>query len=316
MGERSLVGEVIDGYLVESELGRGAMGTVYRGVHVDGREVAIKALHPHLTEQPEMVARFEREAALAAKLAHPNVAGVIAVAATAHGRVMVLDLVRGDSLAAAIANGPLAAERAMTLATQLLRGLDHAHAAGLVHRDLKPDNVMVETADDGSETARILDFGIAVLSEREATLASTRLTASGIVLGTPAYMAPEQARGTLLDGRADLFALGVMLYEMLAGKLPFDATGLAAAVANISKDPPAFAVRAPGVAIDPLLEAFVRKLMARRRSERFASARDALDALELIGRDRRAAALALASAKPVANKRWWKLLVDRFALAH
>jgi eukaryotic-like serine/threonine-protein kinase len=300
---------------VECELGRGAMGTVYRGVHIDGREVAIKALHPHLVEQPEMLARFEREAALAAKLAHPNVAGVIAVAATPHGRVMVLDLARGTGLDKIIADGPLAPARAVTLVAQLLRGLDHAHAAGLVHRDLKPDNVMVETADDGTETARILDFGIAVLSEREAALASTRLTASGIVLGTPAYMAPEQARGTVLDGRADLFALGVMMYEMLAGKLPFDASGLEAAVANISKDPPAFAVRAPGVSVDPLLEAFVRKLMARRRDARFSSARDALEVLELISRDRNAAALVLGAAKPVPVRRWWKTLVDRFVMS-
>jgi len=126
-------------------------------------------------------------------------------------------------------------------------------------------------------------------------------------------MAPEQARGTVLDGRADLFALGVMMYEMLAGKLPFDASGLEAAIVNISKDPPAFATRAPGVSVDPLLEAFVRKLMARRRDARFGSAREALETLELIGRDRPAAALALGTAKSMPARRWWQTLVHRFA---
>ena len=283
-------------YRVEALIGRGSMGVVYRARHVKvGREVAIKVLHAHLVRDPSMVARFEREAAVLARLHHKNLVHVIDVGETpARQRLMVLDLVRGESLSSIIASGPLGHERAQNLLKQLLQGLEHAHAAGLVHRDLKPDNVIVERDPDGVEIPRIVDFGIAVPCARSGSGGSggsrRRITETGLVLGTPAYMAPEQAHGGDPDPRTDLFALGVMAYEMLAGVQPFDGSGLDVIVANLSKDPPPIHERASGVAVDPLLEAFARRLMAYDLAERFPSAHAALEALALIERDREAAA--------------------------
>jgi serine/threonine protein kinase len=287
----TMVGQVVEErYRIEETLGRGAMGTVYRARHVQiGREVAIKMLHDHLVTDATMVARFEREAALAARLDHANVVSVIDVGEG----LMVLELARGETLAAIVGRGPMAPERVVELTTQLLRGLEHAHDMGLVHRDLKPENVIIEHDDHGREVPRIVDFGIAVLrdgcSEEGAT---RRLTECGTVLGTPPYMAPEQAYGDAPDPRTDLFALGVMVYEMLAGVQPFDGTGVEVILCNIGKDPPSIRRRA-GFDVDPWLEAFARKLMARRLPDRFASAAAALATLALITTDREGARVQL-----------------------
>jgi serine/threonine-protein kinase len=297
----ALVGQVVDRYRIEALIGRGAMGLVYRARHVRvGREVAVKVLHDHLVQDPAMVARFEREAAVAARLHHRNLVNVIDVGETpSRQRLMVLELARGESLASILASGPLARGRVVNLVSQLLAGLEHAHAAGLVHRDLKPDNVIVERDAGGAEVPRIVDFGIAVLCDPGGAgdpggcpLAALRITETGMVLGTPSYMSPEQAHGDAPDPRTDLFALGVMMYEMLAGVPPFDGSGMEVILANLSKDPPPVHRRAPGVAADPLLEAFARRLMARELSCRFPSARAAIEVLALIDRDREAAAAA------------------------
>jgi serine/threonine-protein kinase len=282
------VGEVVeDRYRIEAEIGSGAMGKVFRAKHVRvGREVAIKVLHGHLMRDPVMVERFEREAAIVARLHHKNLVNVIDVGETAGRlRYMVLDLVRGPSLAEVMKHSLLDRARVIHLTKQILAGLDHAHGAGLVHRDLKPENVIVERDSFGVEVPRIVDFGIATLRDTSAK----RLTADGIILGTPAYMAPEQARG-MPDPRTDLFALGVMVYEMLAGKQPFEGTSMEVVMANMQLDPP----RISGTTdFDPLLEAFARKLMARDLRDRFATASEAREMLELVEHDRDAATAAL-----------------------
>jgi len=287
LSDDELVGQVIENrYRIESALGSGGMGMVYRARHVKvGREVAIKILHDHLLGDPEMVERFEREAAIAARLAHKNLVAVLDVGETpTRQKLMVLELARGRSLDKLIAEGPMARDRVVALTAQLLDGLDYAHAAGLVHRDLKPENVIVEIDDRLGEVPRIVDFGIAMPRGDD----HRRLTATGIVMGTPQYMAPEHAQGHDVDPRSDLFALGVMVYEMLAGRLPFDGSGVEAALANMTSDPPPIADRA-GVVVDPLLERFARRLMARRIESRFHTARAALDVLELIDRHPEAA---------------------------
>ncbi|MBA3817989.1 MAG: serine/threonine protein kinase, partial [Deltaproteobacteria bacterium] len=164
---------------------------------------------------------------------------------------------------------------------------------GLIHRDLKPDNIIVELGQDGTEIPRIVDFGIAILRVPDDSMDGGRLTASGMMLGTPLYMSPEQAQCDPIDHRADLFSLGVIVYEMLAGVTPFTGTAMEIAVANISRDPPPIAKRGPGREVDPLLELYARKLMARRPDRRFATAREALDVLDLVDRDPAQAALAL-----------------------
>jgi serine/threonine protein kinase len=290
----NLVGKIVlDRYLIESKLGKGAMGTVYRGKDVKlRRDVAIKVLHDHLVHEPTMMARFRREAMVAARLQHENVVGVLDVGEFEGTQLMVLEFARGPSLHD-IMSGPLPRDRIVRLVSSLLHGLDHAHAAGLVHRDLKPDNVIVDTSPNGSEVPRIVDFGIAVLRTPDGSADGEKLTAEGVVIGTPMYMAPEQAKGDEVDHRADLFALGVIMYEMLAGAPPFTGTSMEIALASINEDPPPIAARAPGVVADPLLELYARKLMARKLTDRFANAHVALEVIDLVDRDREAAALAL-----------------------
>ncbi|MBL0219676.1 MAG: serine/threonine protein kinase [Myxococcales bacterium] len=287
-----LVGQVVGGYLVAELLGSGAMGAVYRGSHIDtNRVVALKVLHPHLLDETSVVERFRREARVAARLGHPHIGGVIELVQAADGRyVIVLEYVEGEPLSA-IMTMPLPPERVTLLASQLLRGLEHAHASGLVHRDLKPDNVLVEWRN-GRDHARIVDFGIAIVREgSEESL--ERLTATGQMVGTPLYMSPEQARGEFIDHRADLYSLGVMVYEMISGVLPFEGRPLDILAASLKRDPPAIAQRVPGLIVEPLLELFCRKLMARDLTRRFTSARHALDVLKLMETDPEAALPAL-----------------------
>jgi serine/threonine-protein kinase len=290
-GDDDLIGKLVIGrYVVEAQIGKGAFGAVYRGYHGKlKRPVAIKVLHAHLVHEPRILERFRREAQLAARLAHANVAGVLDVGETIDGRqLMVLELADGRPLTELLA-GPLPPARVIGLVRPILRGLEHAHAAGLVHRDLKPDNIIVEQRDDGTEVPRIVDFGIAVLRNPEESFGGTRLTATGQMIGTPLYMAPEQARLEEVDHRADLFALGVIVYQMLAGTTPFLGSPVEVALANMSKDPPPIVERA-AVDADPLLEQFARKLMAREPAYRFSSARAAIAALDVIERDPAAAA--------------------------
>jgi serine/threonine protein kinase len=229
---RALLGQTVLGrYVIEAELGAGATGTVYRGRHLKiGRAVAIKVLHEDYATDRTMLARFRREAEAAGRLHHPNLSGVLDLGETTDGLpLLVMDLVVGRSLrvvmdeaadAALEANaaatgddlagdtlrdlgapgGLLDRGRVIHLVRQILLGLDHAHAAGLVHRDLKPDNILVERDDRGAEIPRIVDFGIAALRTDDAwgmpasgSLQRSRLTETGTLLGTPIYMAPEQA---------------------------------------------------------------------------------------------------------------------------
>ncbi len=291
---RDLIGQtVLDRYVIEEELGRGAMGTVYRGRHTRlRRNVAIKIMHEHLAGEPMLLERFRREAQAAGKLDHVNVVAVLDVGELSDGKqVMVMEYAQGRPLSE-LMTGPLPAARAIGLLRQILRGLDHAHAAGLVHRDLKPDNVIVQRGDDGGEVLRIVDFGIAVLRAPDESVEGGRLTASGMIVGTPQYMAPEQAKAEPVDHRADLYAVGIILYEMLGGRTPFDGTSMEIALQKIDHDPPPIADRA-GIVVDRVLDAYMRRLLARDRDRRVASAHAALELLELYARDRLEAATAL-----------------------
>ncbi|HTR54367.1 MAG TPA: serine/threonine-protein kinase, partial [Kofleriaceae bacterium] len=284
-----LIGQVLaNRYQIESRIGEGAMGAVYKARHVKvGRAFAVKVLHAHLLAEPKVLQRFEREAELAGRLRHPNVIGVVDVGELPDGtRYMVMDFAAGPDLAALLAEAPMAPSRVVHLARQMLEGLYHAHEAGLIHRDFKPENVIVERDTHGAEVPRIVDFGIAILREGgDSSDAPGRLTTNGLVLGTPHYMAPEQAVADPIDHRIDLFALGIMIYEMLAGKLPFDGNGVEIARANLLFDPPPIAQRVPHLEVDPLLEAFARRLMAKKRDLRPATAKAARELLDLVERD-------------------------------
>jgi eukaryotic-like serine/threonine-protein kinase len=276
---------VLERYVVEAEIGAGAMGTVYRAHHTKlERSVALKVMHEHLMHETSLVQRFQREATIAAKLSHPNVAAVLDVGETPDRKqVMVLELVEGKSLGTIMDAEMLDPKRIARIVAHLLRGLDHAHGLGLVHRDLKPDNIIVEAPGTPDEIARIVDFGIATLLKSDDTL--EKLTGTGMIVGTPLYMAPEQARAEQVDHRADLYALGIMLYEMLSGTSPFDGTAMEVAVAKMDKDPPPIAQRAPEVKVDRVLTAFLDKLIARMPDDRFATAHAALAVIEAYRRD-------------------------------
>ncbi len=289
-----LIGEVLaNRYQIESKIGEGAMGTVYRAKHVKvGRAFAVKVLHPRLLEDGKVLQRFEREAELAGRLRHPNVIGVVDVGETNDGmRYMVMDFAEGPDLATMLNEAPFTPERITTLTRQLLEGLFHAHEQGLIHRDFKPENVIVEKDSHGNDVPRIVDFGIAILREGgDSPEGPGRLTTNGLVLGTPHYMAPEQAVADPIDHRIDLFALGIIIYEMLCGKLPFDGSGAEVARANLLLDPPPISQRVPYLSVDPLLEAFARRLMAKKRDQRPPNAKAARELLDLIARDRAKAA--------------------------
>ncbi len=284
-----LIGQTLaERYLIEDKLGEGAMGTVYRARHIKvGRPFAVKVLHSTLLDDTKVAQRFEREAELAGRLSHANVVGVVDVGETPDGfRYMVMDFAEGEDLAGMLADAPFPRERIIRLTRQLLEGLYHAHEAGLIHRDFKPENVIIAKDDHGDDVPRIVDFGIAILREGgDSSSAEGRLTTNGLVLGTPHYMAPEQAVADPIDHRIDLFALGIVIYEMLCGKLPFDGTGAEVARANLLLDPPPIRQRVPYIDADPLLEAFSRRLMAKKRDHRPPTARDAREILDLIDKD-------------------------------
>jgi len=291
-----LIGHVLaNRYQILHRLGEGAMGAVYKARHVKvGRSFAVKVLHSRLLADPKVALRFDREAELAGRLRHPNVVGVVDVGELEGMRYMVMDFAEGPDLARLLVEAPMPAERIIHLVRQMLEGLYHAHEQGLIHRDFKPENVIIERDTYGAEMPRIVDFGIAILRDGgEGPDGQGRLTTNGLVLGTPHYMAPEQAVADPIDHRIDLFALGIVIYEMLSGRLPFDGSGAEVARANLLVEPPPISERVQYLEVDPLLEAFARRLMAKKRSARPATAKAARELLDLIDRDRPAAAVAL-----------------------
>jgi tRNA A-37 threonylcarbamoyl transferase component Bud32 len=291
-----LIGQVLaNRYQILHRLGEGAMGAVYKARHVKvGRSFAVKVLHSRLLQDAKVALRFDREAELAGRLRHANVVGVVDVGEIDGMRYMVMDFAEGPDLARLLVEAPMPPERIIHVVRQLLEGLFHAHEQGLIHRDFKPENVIIERDSHGAELPRIVDFGIAILRDGSDTVdGHGRLTTNGLVLGTPHYMAPEQAVADPIDHRIDLFALGIVIYEMLSGRLPFDGSGAEVARANLLLDPPAIKERVPYLEVDPLLEAFARRLMSKKPSARPATANAAREILDLIHRDRPAAAAAL-----------------------
>ena len=274
-----LVGTTIaDRYLVEECVGEGGMGRVYRARHNRvSRLFAIKILFGDLATDSVMRERFAREAEAASRLSHPNVISVTDFGESKEGLLyLAMDFVEGPELGDAIRkDGPFATERVRDISRQLCLGLEHAHDEGLVHRDFKGANVILAKRGD-VETPRIVDFGIAVMLEDT----DERLTTQGLIIGTPAYMSPEQATGKELDARSDLFSLGVLMYEMLAGVLPFEGDPMSMAMQNLSSKAPAIVNRVPGLDVDPVLESIAHKLMSKRPDSRYQSAGDVLVAMD------------------------------------
>jgi serine/threonine-protein kinase len=283
-----LVGSVLSGrYLIERLLGTGGMGAVYQAEHTHmHKRLAVKVLHPEMTRMPEVVARFEREAMAAAHIEHPNVA-----AATDFGKLddgsffLVLEYVEGEDLRAAVARGRMSVARACHVARQMASALARAHGLGVVHRDLKPENVMLVEREGDPDFVKVLDFGIAKVPMGGLGAGSKGngevLTQLGMVYGTPEYMAPEQALGQEIDARADLYALGVILFEMLTGKRPYEHESKVTLLGmHVTAPIPKVRERAPDAGIPAELEAVVARLMAKEATARYESAKELIEALD------------------------------------
>jgi serine/threonine-protein kinase len=300
--EKTLIGSVIAGaYRITGLLGTGAMGSVYRAEEVErGTPVAIKVLKKHLGASKEAGARFQREAFVGVRLLHPNCVAVSDFGPTDDGSFyLAMELLDGRPLADVIdRGGPMPWRRALHIARHVLAGLDHAHRESIVHRDIKPDNVLLVERDGDPDFAKILDFGIAKLI---GDVAGQALTAAGITVGTPNYLSPEQASGGALDGRSDLYSLSIVLYEMLTGKTPFgDREPFKTLIAHTREPVPAMAALAPGVEVPPAVEALVRDGLAKRPDDRISSAASYIARIDAL-----LAPAAVAPPAPAPRRRAW-----------
>jgi len=280
-----LLGQTLSGrFRLDSLLGHGAMGAVFKAYHLGlHKDVALKLLHHELTANDEMVARFDREAAAASRLDHPNCVRTMDFGLDDGRRYLVMELLEGKDLAD-IVTEPMPPFRVVDLIRQVLEGLAHAHAQGVVHRDIKNENIFLLGGEAGRQV-KLLDFGIAKVTHGAG---AGQLTQAGIIFGTPHYMSPEQARGEKIDARSDLYSLGVVMHSMLAGELPFDGDDAVEILrSQISEEPPRLPDSVPGS-----LRNFVIQLLAKKPEERFADAPAAIAAL------RRAASPTERSAKP------------------
>jgi serine/threonine-protein kinase len=274
---------IAERYRIDALIGEGGMGKVYSAEHVHMRkQVAVKVLHPEMSTTPEIVARFEREAIAAGKIAHPNVA-----AATDFGRLpnqsffLVLEYVAGTDLRAVVRQGAVSPERALHLVRQITAAVGAAHAAGVVHRDLKPENIMLVDRDGEADFVKVLDFGIAKIeamgmAESSANTASgpsaaQPLTKMGAVFGTPDYMSPEQALGQTIDARSDLYSIGVMLYELLTGERPFKGGAVTLMRKHVLEDAPSLPAELLK-SVDPRFDVIIHKLLQKSAQDRYASA--------------------------------------------
>ena len=277
-----LLGSVLgDRYRVISRIGLGGMGAVYRAQHITlKRDLAVKVLLPEFGGKEEFVRRFEREAESASRLAHPHIIAVTDFGRTPEGLLfLVMEYLDGRSLSSLIREGPLPVSRAVTIVRQMLAALNRAHAAGIVHRDLKPDNIMLIDREGQHDFVKILDFGIAKVTEPEP--GREALTQAGVVFGTPEYLSPEQALGDKIDARADLYATGVILFEMLTGRRPFESEDKMRIISmHLSHPVPRLRAVYPAIDVPPALEDVVRQALEKERENRFASASAFLTALE------------------------------------
>ena len=279
-----MVGTTISGrYQVEKQLGEGGMGAVYLVQHTAMRKrFALKVLNSKTAQLPEMVARFEREAMAAAHVEHPNITVAVDFGKTDDGALyLVLEYLEGQRLRDAIA-GPLELRRALHIARQIASALERSHELGVIHRDLKPENIMLVSRQGDRDFVKVLDFGLAKVAMLEpGTKAPAQaLTKHGTIFGTPKYMAPEQCVGGAVDGRADLYALGLILFEMLTGVQAFAGQdALRTITLQLTAPTPSMKVVAPAVTVPASLEAVVQRLTEKQPESRYKNATEVLSAL-------------------------------------
>ncbi|MBN1774786.1 MAG: protein kinase [Deltaproteobacteria bacterium] len=277
------LGTVLAGrYRIARRIGEGGMGVVYEAEHVElGKPVALKILREDFTHKQDLVERFKQEARSAASIGHENIIDVSDFGTTEDGGIFfAMELLRGEDLADLLQREVrLPLERAARIIAQMCRALHAAHQKGIIHRDLKPENVFLVRKEERRDVVKVLDFGIAKMTTLDAE--GRRLTKTGVIFGTPEYMAPEQARGQTLDLRVDVYATGVMLYEMLAGKVPFTGESFMAILTQhlFSEVKPLSQV-APDVEVPAAVESVIYKAMSKDRDERYATMLEMLEDLQ------------------------------------
>ena len=272
------IGSRLGHYDVTTLIGEGGMGQVYQATDTKlNRQVALKILPEAFANDPDRLARFQREAQVLASLNHPNIAQIYGLEEADGTRALVLELVEGPTLADRIKRGPIPLDEALPIAKQIAVALEAAHEAGVIHRDLKPANIKVR--DDG--TAKVLDFGLAKGFARvgdvgdlsQTTTVTHAATQAGVILGTAPYMSPEQVRGTQLDKRTDVWAFGCVLYEMLSGRRAFDAETMPDALARVLDREPDWEALPPST--PPRIAELVRRCLRKEPARRLRDLGDA-----------------------------------------
>jgi serine/threonine protein kinase len=267
------IGSLLGQYRIDRRLGQGAMGVVYEGVQLSiDRPVAVKLISADGERNPEFAARFRREAQAMAKLRHPNTVRLLDFGVSEQMRMfMVMELLRGEDLEAHLADrGPFDLIEALRIVRQIAQSLSEAHALGIVHRDLKPGNIFLSRVEGGDCFVKVMDFGVAGFQHDGV---NTSITMQGAVLGTAAYMSPEQAQGYPVDSRADLYSLGVILFEMLTGRPPFQAdTAVSLMLLHVSEQPPRILELCPDLPELAPAQALLDALLAKSAADRPESA--------------------------------------------
>jgi serine/threonine protein kinase len=276
--------EILNGqFKIQKKIGTGGMGAVYRAHQPEmNRPVAVKILHAKLKNRKDLVSRFRREARAMSHLTHPNTVKVMMYGELDEGELyIVMEYLEGRNLNQVVRReGPMDVPRAVSILMQVCGALEEAHQLGIVHRDLKPENIFLTNSGGLTDFAKVLDFGLAKVTERELRPGSIMLTQEGMVFGTPEFMSPEQAQGQTLDKRSDIYSLAVILYEALTGKLPFDArSSMEYIQLHVSKQPIPLDERIPDKRFPAGLGDVLAKAMSKNPAHRYPSAASFAEAL-------------------------------------
>jgi serine/threonine protein kinase len=279
--------DILNGsFQILQKIGSGGMGAVYKALQPqNNRMVGVKILHPKLANRKDLVSRFRREARAMSQLTHPNTVKVFLYGELDDGSLyIIMEFLEGKNLNQTVrADGPFATERALPILIQVCGALDEAHRAGIIHRDLKPENIFIVQSGGVRDFPKVLDFGLAKVGERQMRPGSVILTQEGMVFGTPEFMSPEQAQGKPLTPGSDIYSLAVILYEVLTGKLPFEAKSAMDYIQlHVTARPILLNQRVPGRVFPLLLEQVVDRALAKRPEDRFATAADFASAMQQV----------------------------------
>src|SRR5579883_3062206 len=279
--------DILNGqFQILQKIGSGGMGAVYKALQPEmNRMVAVKILHPRLANRKDLVSRFRREARALSQLTHPNTVKVFLYGELDDGSLyIIMELLEGKNLNQTVrADGPFSVERALPILIQVCGALDEAHRAGIIHRDLKPENIFLVQSGTLHDFPKVLDFGLAKVGERQMRPGSVILTQEGMVFGTPEFMSPEQAQGKPLTSASDIYSLAVILYEVLTGKLPYEAKSAMDYIQlHVTGKPVPLNSRVPGKTFPPLLEQIIDRALAKRPEDRFVTAADFASAMQQV----------------------------------